>query len=67
MKTVLCYGDSNTWGCVPKSNWTDDARFETARRWPTIMGRALRKGWRVIAEGLPGRTTVHEDPVEGGH
>jgi lysophospholipase L1-like esterase len=24
-------------------------------------------GWQVIAEGLPGRTTVHDDPVEGLH
>jgi lysophospholipase L1-like esterase len=31
------------------------------------MRQALGEDWQVIAEGLPGRTTVHEDPVEGGH
>jgi lysophospholipase L1-like esterase len=66
-KTALCYGDSNTWGCVPMSSWTDKARHEAAQRWPNVMRQALGEDWQVIAEGLPGRTTVHEDPVEGGH
>ena len=28
---------------------------------------ALLPGWQVIEEGLPGRTTVHDDPIEGAH
>lgn len=67
MKTALCYGDSNTWGCVPMGSLSDDARHEEARRWPNVMQKALGADWRAIAEGLPGRTTVHDDPVEGGH
>ena len=67
MKTALCFGDSNTWGAVPMPSWDDVARHETARRWPNVMEGALGESWRVIAEGLPGRTTVHEDPIEGGH
>ncbi len=30
------------------------------------MGQALGAEWEVINDGLPGRTTVHEDLVEGG-
>ena len=67
MKTALCYGDSNTWGCIPMSSLADGARFDAAQRWPTIMQNTLGESWLAIAEGLPGRTSVHEDPVEGGH
>ena len=67
MKTALCYGDSNTWGCAPMSSLADDARLSYAQRWPTIMQKTLGEDWQTIAEGLPGRTSVHEDPVEGGH
>jgi lysophospholipase L1-like esterase len=67
MKTAICFGDSNTWGCVPMSSWADNARHDPARRWPNVMQGVLGEGWLVVAEGLPGRTTVHEDPVEGGH
>jgi lysophospholipase L1-like esterase len=31
------------------------------------MKTGLGEDWEVVAEGLPGRTTVHADPVEGGH
>ena len=31
------------------------------------MGQALGAGYEVIAEGHPGRTTVHDDPMEGEH
>jgi lysophospholipase L1-like esterase len=31
------------------------------------MASALGSDWHVIEEGLPGRTTVHPDPVEGAH
>ncbi len=67
MKTALCYGDSNVWGAKPMSSWTDGGRYEARQRWPSIMQEALGEDWHVVAEGLPGRTTVHPDPVEGGH
>jgi lysophospholipase L1-like esterase len=66
MKTALCYGDSNTWGAVPMSSWSDSARHALSQRWPNAMQQALGADWRVVEEGLPGRTTVHNDPVEGG-
>ena len=62
-RTVLCYGDSNTWGraVVPRP----DDRYAPDERWPGVLRAALGSGWLVIEEGLPGRTTVHDDPVEG--
>jgi lysophospholipase L1-like esterase len=67
MKTVLCYGDSNTWGSVPMTSWDDNRRFSEGERWAGVMQADLGASWRVIAEGLPGRTTVIEDPIEGEH
>jgi lysophospholipase L1-like esterase len=61
MKTILCYGDSNTWGYDAS---TDD-RFPAETRWPKVLQRELGDGYEVIAEGLNGRTTVWPDPVEG--
>jgi len=63
MKAVLCYGDSNTWGSNPE---TGD-RFGLDVRWPGVLARGLGDGFRVIEEGLPGRTTVRDDPIEGAH
>lgn len=65
MPTVLCYGDSNTHGTKPMAHLDDMARFGADQRWPGAMSAALGPGWTVIEEGLPGRTTVHDDPVEG--
>ena len=67
MKTILCYGDSNTWGAVPMASWDDARRYAPAERWTGVMQAELGAGYHVIAEGLPGRTTAIEDPVEGAH
>jgi lysophospholipase L1-like esterase len=72
MKTALCYGDSNTWGFSPLSG----RRFDHKTRWPMVLWRLLNRGaalfpdpedppWWVIEEGLCGRTSCREDPVEG--
>lgn len=63
MKTVLCYGDSNTWGSDPETG----GRFPMEVRWPGVLRRALGEGCWVIEEGLGGRTTVRDDPIEGAH
>lgn len=65
-RTVLCYGDSNTHGTVPMNHRDDRRRHPPAVRWPGVLASGLGEGWRVVEEGLPGRTTVHDDPVEGG-
>lgn len=63
MRTVLCYGDSNTHGQIPGGSPLE--RYPLERRWPGIMGRELGADWHVIEEGLSGRTTVRDDPIEG--
>lgn len=63
MRTVLCYGDSNTWGSDPETG----ERFAEDVRWPGVLQDALGEEYDVIEEGLPGRTTVWEDPIEGAH
>lgn len=53
IKTVLCYGDSNTWGYMPET----DGRFPWEVRWPGILQRRLGESYRVIENGICGRTT----------
>ncbi len=60
MKTVLCYGDSNTWGYDPASQTT----FPRDIRWPGVLRNELGEDYLVIEEGLNGRTTVWDDPIE---
>lgn len=63
MKTILCYGDSNTWGFDPSSG----GRYPPEVRWTGVLRRELGEGYTVIEEGLNGRTTVWDDPVQGVH
>lgn len=63
MRSILCYGDSNTHGQVPGRGPLE--RFDREARWPGVLQRELGSPWYVIEEGLSGRTTVHDDPVEG--
>jgi lysophospholipase L1-like esterase len=90
MKTILCYGDSNTWGYNPRGG-----RYDHTVRWPAVMASLLNgadhrgtgpgiplgmpgggaesgagyggadPAWWVVEEGLNGRTTCLEDPIEG--
>jgi lysophospholipase L1-like esterase len=66
-KTIMCFGDSNTYGAIPTLARVGRHRFAPERRWPGIMRRQLGSGWEVIEEGHGGRTTVHDDPIEGLH
>lgn len=63
MKNILCYGDSNTWGAIPGDY---HQRFEYEQRWTGILQALLGPDYRVIEEGLSGRTTVLEDFMEEG-
>jgi lysophospholipase L1-like esterase len=58
MKTILAFGDSLTFGANPIPG---GPRHPYEDRWPTALERALSGKVRVIAEGLGGRTTVHND------
>ena len=66
-RVILCFGDSNTHGTQPMATLDGNGRFGHDARWPSVMGRALGPAYEVIAEGHPGRTTVHDDPTEGPH
>lgn len=62
MKTVLCYGDSNTWGYDPATR----TRYPPDVRWTGMLAEQLGPDYRVIEEGLNGRTTRWDDPIEPG-
>jgi lysophospholipase L1-like esterase len=64
-KTILCYGDSNTWGSVPMVSLDRALRYSREQRWPGVLRRELGADYEVIEEGCPGRTTVWDDPIEG--
>ncbi len=66
MSVIVCYGDSNTHGTRPMSQTGVSVRHAPGDRWPNVMAAGLGAGHQVISEGLPGRTTVHNDHVEGG-
>ena len=63
MKEILCYGDSNTWGYNPITQ----QRYDMNERWTGVLQKSLGNEYHVIEEGLSGRTTVWDDPVEGEH
>ncbi|OYX43068.1 MAG: hydrolase [Rhodobacterales bacterium 32-67-9] len=67
MRTVLAYGDSNTHGTAPMANAGDKARFSPDIRWTGHTRRLLPSDTFMIEEGHPGRTTLHDDPIEGAH
>ena len=58
MRSLLAFGDSNTWGLIPGSR--PQQRFPWDMRWTGILAKGM-PGLRVIEEGLCGRTTVFED------
>jgi lysophospholipase L1-like esterase len=58
MKTILAYGDSLTYGASPIKN---GPRHAYEDRWPSALEAGLGGKARVIAEGLGGRTTAHDD------
>lgn len=62
MKTILCYGDSNTYGYDPATGF----RYPYEQRWTTILQERLGNSVLVIPEGLNGRTTCFEDEIRPG-
>ncbi|MCJ8308672.1 MAG: SGNH/GDSL hydrolase family protein [Rhizobiaceae bacterium] len=67
-KTVLCFGDSNTHGTRAMQVIGERGRFDKDVRWTGVMAANLPGGdFTIIEEGLPGRTTVFDDPIEGAH
>lgn len=61
-KTIVCFGDSNTWGFDAQSG----GRFDEKTRWTGLLSERLGDQFRVVEEGLSGRTSVCEDPLFEG-
>ncbi len=57
MKTVLCYGDSLTWGSVPGKA----QRHALEDRWPEALAATLGNRVQVISDGLRGRSTAYDE------
>lgn len=62
MKRILCFGDSNTYGYKPDKS----GRFDETVRWTGKISQRLGDDYRVIEEGLCGRTTIFEDELRAG-
>lgn len=60
MKTILCFGDSNTWGDVAAK----PERYDENTRWGSRLRNLLGSDYWVVEEGQNGRTTVWDDPIE---
>lgn len=57
MKTILCYGDSNTWGFVP-GTFASRERYDRKTRWTGRLQQLLGdEEFYVVEEGLNSRTT----------
>ncbi|MGW5383546.1 GDSL-type esterase/lipase family protein [Nocardia sp. NPDC003963] len=56
--TILCFGDSNTFGqpAEERGRWPVDVR------WTGRLQKILGTGYAIIEEGLGGRTTDLDDP-----
>ncbi|WP_372760615.1 SGNH/GDSL hydrolase family protein [Pseudoalteromonas sp.] len=61
LKTILCFGDSNTWGLNPDTA----TRFAAECRWTTLLAQQLGADYKVIAAGQPNRCLVHNPPFSG--
>jgi lysophospholipase L1-like esterase len=61
-RTIVCFGDSNTHGANPDRS----GRHPREVRWPRVMAKILGDGYEVIEEGLNGRCTVWDTPIEPG-
>lgn len=56
---ILCYGDSNTWAQIPGGG-----QYEPHESWAGILQNKLKDTHQVLIEGLPGRTTNIDNPIE---
>ena len=63
--TILCYGDSNTWGQVPLRDYIK-SRYPRDIRWTGKLELLSSNQVRIIEEGNNGRTTGLEDPARPG-
>lgn len=58
MKKILCYGDSNTYGFMPKTF----GRYEKSARWSGILSNLLGDNFEITEEGMNNRTGFFKNP-----
>jgi len=66
MKTILCFGDSNTWGYIPEKDRAESEiaeRYPLGVRWPGMLQTLLGSEYYVVEDGLSGRTTAFNDVI----
>tara|TARA_R110002094_G_scaffold195137_3_gene168263 strand:- start:2055 stop:2717 length:663 start_codon:yes stop_codon:yes gene_type:complete len=61
-KSVMCFGDSLTWGWIPVVEGAPTYRYPFEERWTGVMAAELGDGYQIIEEGLSARTTSVDDP-----
>lgn len=64
MKTVLCFGDSLTWGAIPgglNPNSLLFSRYDKNIRWPGVIQRLLGSSYDIVENAMNGRTTVFDE------
>jgi lysophospholipase L1-like esterase len=54
VRTILCYGDSNTWGSDPETR----ERFTEDVRWPGVLSKRLGEEHRKLVEAVAARIGV---------
>jgi len=54
MRTILFYGDSNTYGYDPRGMM--GGRFSYEQRWTSVVARGLSDSCNIVEAGLNGRT-----------
>lgn len=68
-KNILCFGDSNTWGFIPgkldyKTFYME--RYDLNTRYTGVLQQLLGDEYRIIEEGLNGRTTNVDYKLQSG-
>lgn len=58
-RTILCFGDSNTFGCDPRSFCAE--RYPKDVRWTGLLAQI--PGWHILESGVNGREIPHR-PAE---
>ncbi|MFK8036201.1 MAG: SGNH/GDSL hydrolase family protein [Hyphomicrobiales bacterium] len=61
-KSIMCFGDSLTWGWIPVIEGAPTYRYPYEKRWTGAMASHLGNGYNIIEEGLSARTTSADDP-----
>ena len=61
-KRILVFGDSNSWGWIPKATGVPSERYPPEQQWPKVMQGLLGNDYEVVVDALSGRTTDAPDP-----